>query len=59
MVSHCSKHSEIWVNRDTQTAVLKCFSCGFTHELGPGADLPVVYEIEELDHHKGRWKRER
>ncbi len=57
MASHCSKPSEIWVNRDPLAAVMKCFSCGFTEELGPGADLPVIYEIEEREHHKGRWKK--
>lgn len=57
MSTKCAKPSEIYVNKWFGVAVLKCFSCGFTQEIGPGADVPVIAEIEEKDHHSGKWKR--
>ncbi len=59
MASHCRRDSEIYVNAEEGVAVLKCFSCGFTNELGPGADVPLIVEIEEREHQSGRWKRGR
>lgn len=56
MTRACSQPSEIFVNAEDKVAVLKCFSCGFSQEIGPGATVLDLVDIEEHDHRPARWK---